>query len=372
MGRLEWSNATQTRFDYDGSRLITELDGSGNIRRRYVYGPNPDEPVVWYEGSGTGDKRFLQADERGSVIRVQRGDGSTLATNSYDEYGVPASGNQGRFGYTGQTWLPELGLWYYKARMYAPSLGRFMQTDPIGYGDGLNWHNYAHGDPVNGSDPSGLDDDGDDVVVTGRPSSEPVITPKDIVVTGARFTPVSLPSSLDDGSSGISNLGLTPLGDLGFGDVVVTAVRPKKGVITGAASQRAKLKLNPCLLAAQQPGRVFVGFGTGSFVFGTGAGGSVGFFKSLSTKTQGYFYTTTNNIRHQGGIGVQGGIYASVGDLLGINNNINLSAAIASGSVNFSADGNRLVGGAVGTGGKPGASISRSTTVLFSCDYDAG
>jgi hypothetical protein len=43
-----------------------------------------------------------------------------------------------------------------RARIYDPKLGRFLQPDPIGYGDGMNMYAYTGGDPVNGTDPSGL------------------------------------------------------------------------------------------------------------------------------------------------------------------------------------------------------------------------
>lgn len=203
-GRLSKTvdGAITTQFLYDGPNLVGVYDGNGSQVKRFVHGPGINNPLL-LEESGTA--HYPLADERGSIMAMADISGNMLAINTYDEYGLPGSANYGDLQYTGQIWLPNAGVYDYKTRAYSPTWGRFLQSDRIGYQGGMNLYAYVENDPVNGTDPNGLQ---------GADVSEFVIFASGVHIPQLQFSDLKFNFNVVDSISNI-HIDLSKLAGLG-------------------------------------------------------------------------------------------------------------------------------------------------------------
>ncbi len=154
---------------YDGWKSILEWDASGNFVAWNLYGPGPDEILIRWEPSVSYYMFHYHADQFGNVKFLLDIANRVIEKYTYDAFGAPkitdASGNvladsawDNRFMFTGREYLSTIGIYDYRNRMYSPLLGRFLQTDPLGFGAGdNNLFRYVANNPVNTSDPMGTD-----------------------------------------------------------------------------------------------------------------------------------------------------------------------------------------------------------------------
>jgi RHS repeat-associated protein len=185
-------------YYYAGQQMIEARNGSEQATRQFVFGTQyVDEPIrmdVDTDDDGdcidTGDKAFYyHQDANYNVTALTDSAGAVVQYYLYDAYGTvhPFNTDGGiaegerliptfeaaagvpttnPFTYTGRFLDQDTGLYYYRARHYHASLGRFLQRDPFAfqgkfiahdlYYDGLNLYRYVQSRPIGRTDPTGL------------------------------------------------------------------------------------------------------------------------------------------------------------------------------------------------------------------------
>jgi RHS repeat-associated protein len=152
-------NGTLTQGFLYGSQLrpVAELDGSGSIVSRFVYGTKVNVPEYMIKGGVT--YRII-TDHLGSVrLVVDTATGTIAQRLDYDDFGQiisdTAPGFQ-PFGFAGGLYDPDTKLTRFGARDYDAFTGRWATKDPILFlGDETSLYGYTLNDPVNWADPWG-------------------------------------------------------------------------------------------------------------------------------------------------------------------------------------------------------------------------
>jgi len=110
-------------------------------------------------------------DIQGSILATLDSGAGTPTKTGYLAYGENVTNTSGTFRFTGRRLDGETGgssaqpsgLYYQRVRTYSPTWGRFLQADPIGYAAGANLYAYVNNDPLNDTDPLGLQGPAQDV-----------------------------------------------------------------------------------------------------------------------------------------------------------------------------------------------------------------
>jgi RHS repeat-associated protein len=173
LGRRTQKSVTiggQTKIEnyyHSGHQVIEVRDGNDQVLRQYIYGNGIDEVIRMdkFEGD-TVTAYYYHTDASGSVTAITDANGQLVERVSYDIYGMPtfwdASGNKipkssigNNILFHGREYDEELNLYYFRARYYCPIMGRFLQTDPMGYHDAMNLYQAFGMNPINFTDPFG-------------------------------------------------------------------------------------------------------------------------------------------------------------------------------------------------------------------------
>jgi RHS repeat-associated protein len=144
-------------YDEQGQLLMVAHRADGTMTH-YVY-LDQQRIAMIKEPSADAEIYYLHNDHLGTPQVVTDQNRNVVWQGEYSPFGelVSQSGSLSQpLRFPGQHADPETGLYYNYFRDYDPSLGRYIQSDPIGLRGGVNTYGYALQNPVLFFDPYGL------------------------------------------------------------------------------------------------------------------------------------------------------------------------------------------------------------------------
>ena len=100
---------------------------------------------------------YYHSDGLSSILKMTDATGDVTRAYRYDSFGRIESGSSyDGYSFTGWEWDSQTSLYFYRGRYYDPTLGRFLNEDPIGLLGGINLYTYVGNDPTNYVDPAAL------------------------------------------------------------------------------------------------------------------------------------------------------------------------------------------------------------------------
>ena len=155
-----WIAQSEKRRVYDGINAIQERNSEGMLSAIYVRGADMGGGISGLLARVFDvDTSFMHYDGRGNVVQLTDTSGAVSGKYTYDAFGNTLSQTGGAAGlnpYRFSTKETVGSLVYYGFRFYLPSLGKWINRDPILERDGTNLYKFVRNNPLNYADAKGL------------------------------------------------------------------------------------------------------------------------------------------------------------------------------------------------------------------------
>lgn len=150
------ANGSKEIYHYDESgQLVAVLDGAGVTLREYIYWGSQQIALV-----DNGTTYYIHNDHLNTPQVITNQSQQVVWMGDYEPFGKVASNANNNIEifsrFPGQYLDTETGLYYNYFRDYDPSIGRYIESDPIGFEGGINTYGYVSGNPLQYVDPYGL------------------------------------------------------------------------------------------------------------------------------------------------------------------------------------------------------------------------